>query len=142
VSKHDAITGQATPGFAVINADAGGLVLDALNHLFVSDTYANTVGEYDATTGAAINAAFITGLNSPNGLTLDDNNHLFVVNTGNGTVGEYDATTGAGINPNFITGLGTPGGIAFMAPVPEPSSLLLVAAAATAAICRRRFTRR
>ena len=69
--------------------------------------YANIVGEYNATTGAVINANFITGLNGPVGLALSGNN-LFVANFGGGTVGEYNATTGAAINANFITGLNDP----------------------------------
>src|SRR5271166_4018835 len=62
------------------------------------------VGEYDAATGATINANFITGLDSPTALLLSGNT-LFVANYDSGTVGEYNATTGAAINANFITGL-------------------------------------
>ena len=64
------------------------------------------MGEYDATTGAVINANFITGLNGPVGMVLDGNNHLFVCNVSSDTVGEYDATTGAAINPTLISGQG------------------------------------
>ena len=63
-----------------------------------------TVGEYDATTGAAINASFITGLSFPWGLALSGNN-LLVANSASNTVGEYNAATGAAINAIFITGL-------------------------------------
>ena len=46
-------------------------MLDNNNHLFVSNGNSNTIGEYDATTGAAINAAFITqGLDGPDGLVF------------------------------------------------------------------------
>jgi hypothetical protein len=56
------------------------------------------IGEYDATTGAAINAKFITtALDSPSALALSGN-ILYVTNQGNNTVGAYDATTGAVIN--------------------------------------------
>ena len=79
--------------------------------LYVSQVNAGIVGEYDATTGAAINANFITGLISPAGLALSGNN-LFVSNFGSTTVGEYNATTGAAINANFITGLNGPAGLA------------------------------
>jgi hypothetical protein len=75
--------------------------------LYVTQRGAGIVGEYDATTGFAINANFITGLNGPNGLAVKGNT-LFVVNLGNGTVGEYDAKTGAAINPNFIAELSSP----------------------------------
>jgi len=67
-----------------------------------------TVGAYDATTGTAIKADFITdpGNSSPS-LALSGNT-LFVANFNGGTVGTYDATTGAAINANFITGLAGP----------------------------------
>ena len=104
---------------------------------------ANTVGEYDATTGAAINPAFIgvQGTNYfPAALALDGNNHLFVGYSGSvNRVSEFDATTGAIINPAFITGIS--GDLLFVSSVPEPSSLLLLGTAAVAAVgvCRRRF---
>ena len=90
------------------------MTADGKNHIFVGmGSPGNTVAEYDATTGAIINAAFITqGLNNPTGLAVDGNNHLFVANGSNGngtTVGEYDATTGATINAAFINGQGLNG---------------------------------
>src|SRR5438094_320462 len=77
--------------------------------LYVSQQ-AGRVGEYDAITGAAINANFITGLNNPFSLALSGND-LFVAEFSAERVGKYDATTGAAINANFITGL-TPAGVA------------------------------
>jgi hypothetical protein len=72
------------------------------NDLFVSKPYyCNTVGKYDATTGATVNAAFLTGLNIPYGLAVYDG-HLLVGNLNDGTVSEYDANTGALSNPTFI----------------------------------------
>ena len=64
------------------------------------------MGEYDASTGATINAAFINGqgLSGATKLALDGHNHLFVTSQNTNTVGEYDATTGATINANFING--------------------------------------
>lgn len=67
-----------------------------------------SVGEYDVTTGAPINAGFITGLDSPVELAVTGNT-LFVA-TGN-RVGKYNATTGKAINAKFITGLELPGGL-------------------------------
>jgi len=76
-----------------------------------------TIGKYNATTGAVINANFITitGLNNAFGLAVSGNN-LFVVTSITSaskidTVSEYNATTGALMNANFITGLSDPGGI-------------------------------
>jgi hypothetical protein len=49
------------------------------------------VREYDASTGAVINARFITGLQQPVALALSDDD-LFVANMG-GSVGKYNAAT-------------------------------------------------
>ena len=92
------------------------------NTLFVAQQASNTVGTYNATTGAAINPSFITGLSGPQALAVLSStlvpDSLFVVNIGvpvgpgTGTIGKYDATTGAVINAGFITGLTSPAGIA------------------------------
>jgi hypothetical protein len=61
------------------------------------------VGEYDATTGALINASFIPVLAGPTALLVSGNT-LFVANSAlGGSVGEYNASTGAVINATFIT---------------------------------------
>jgi NHL repeat-containing protein/PEP-CTERM motif-containing protein len=64
----------------------------------------DTVGKYDAVTGAAINVPFFWAP-SAHSMVLDQYNHLFVAGDG---VSEYNATTGATINANFITGLYNP----------------------------------
>jgi hypothetical protein len=137
VGEYDATTG-ATINAAFIKSQGQGLhdpqvlLLDGHNHLFVGDNYDTaTVGEYDATTGATINAAFVPGLSGGTwALALDGSNHLFVGNDNsvNG-VGEYDATTGVAINEHFITGLhySNGPGLAFVTPVPEPSTFVLAA---------------
>ena len=86
------------------------------NTLFVSDY--DSIGKYDATTGAVIKADFITGLGEVGGLAVfgsEEKAVLFVTDRnedGGGTVGEYDANTGFTINRHFITGLDFPTGIA------------------------------
>jgi PEP-CTERM motif len=133
VGEYDATTG-ATINASFITLPQPGIprniAIDALNHLFVAqpNTAGDTVGEYDATTGATINATFINGqgLNVPWGLALDGNNHLFVSSLGGNAIGEYDATTGATINATLVTGLNGPTGLLFVAPVPEPSTFVLV----------------
>jgi len=77
--------------------------------LLASEYSSDSVGEFNATTGALINPSFITGLNGPS-----DSN----------TVGEYNATTGAAINASFIKGLSNPSELAV---VPEPSALSMIA---------------
>jgi hypothetical protein len=84
------------------------------SRLYISEYGANVVGEYNAATGAAINANLITGLDGPTGIALSGND-LFVVSIGGtdgGTVGKYNATTGAAINANLIAGLDGPVGLA------------------------------
>jgi hypothetical protein len=118
-SQFDPFTGL--PSYPVGLAVSG-------NDLFVANwgqTNGTTVSEYNATTGAGINASFITGLHGPSGLALSGNN-LFVVNNVGGTVGEYNATTGAPINASFITGLNGPAALVVV-PVPEPSAWSMIA---------------
>jgi WD40 repeat protein len=81
--------------------------------IFVTNLNNNTIGEYNATTGATINSSFISsGLSFPFGIALSGGN-LFVANVFNSTIGEYNATTGATINSSFISsGLNGPEGIA------------------------------
>jgi hypothetical protein len=64
------------------------------------------VSEYNATTGAAINVSFITGLTNEMdfGLAVSGNT-LLLADINSGTVAEYDAMTGAAINASFIRGL-------------------------------------
>jgi len=80
--------------------------------LYVINQNSSAIGEYNATTGAIINAEFITvGINGPTALLLSGNT-LFVANEIGNSVAEYNATTGAVINVNFITALDGPQGLA------------------------------
>src|SRR5436190_24400658 len=69
-----------------------------------------SISEYDATTGATVNPALVSGLNAPLGIAVSGGN-LFVVNSNTGTIGKY-TTSGALVNPALITGLGSPVAIA------------------------------
>ena len=78
--------------------------------LYVDQEIGGTVGTYNATTGAVINANFITGLSRPQDL-LFSGNKLYVANLLSNTVGVYNATTGVAVTPNPITGLSNPDGL-------------------------------
>jgi hypothetical protein len=136
VAEVDSTTGMFINSALVTGLGFGTVgSVDARNHLFASHSpngYNPILGEYDATTGAPINAN-LPFIGAP---IFDDNNHFFVLN--GSAVAEYDATTGTLINPSFITGLISPRDIVFMAPVPEPSSLLLTSAVTAIAWHRRR----
>jgi hypothetical protein len=70
-----------------------------------------TIGEY-TTSGATVNPALVSGLNSPLGISVSEGNLLFVVtNVNNGTIGKY-TTSGATVNPALVSGLRNPAGIA------------------------------
>lgn len=122
-------TGAAVAGFTPItglNDPSGGVALYG-NDLFVADTYDNIVGEYDATTGLAINANFLTGVRYPVGLAVLGNQLLVAADN---TVGAYGipavATTGnvpTSANASFLAGLNAP---KFIAVVPEPSTWALL----------------
>ena len=72
-----------------------------------------TIGEYNATTGAAINASLVTGLPSANDYYIAvSGNDLFASDTSTGDVSEYNATTGALINSARVTGINHPEGMA------------------------------
>lgn len=78
----------------------------AQGQIFVTTPGSGTIGKYDTTSGATINASLVSGLNRPSGIALFGG-HLFVLNSGSGTIGEYDATTGATINSSLISNLGS-----------------------------------
>jgi 6-phosphogluconolactonase (cycloisomerase 2 family) len=81
-------------------------------------TNANTVGKYNAATGAVISAGFITGQGAPFGLALSpDGTHILVSNFNGITdkVASYNLSNGALANANFIgTGLSLPAGLAVL----------------------------
>jgi hypothetical protein len=129
VGKYNANTGKAiNASFITGLVHPLGIVLmdpapsfPTQSFLFVSmsgPVNPGSVGKYNASTGATINASFITGLTDAEGLAVLGNT-LFVASYGGtpyggGTVGEYDATTGAVINASFITGLSYPTGLAVL----------------------------
>ena len=57
--------------FATVVAALGLLTLPAHAQIFVANSSNNTVGEYNASNGAAINASFITGLGSPRFIAIE-----------------------------------------------------------------------
>ncbi len=79
--------------------------------LYVADRDTNTVAAYNGTTGALVNASFITGLDSPWGLARDSAGNFYVANKAAGTVGKY-GPDGSVINASFIEGLNDAAGVA------------------------------
>lgn len=107
-----ATNGPASFGASALDAPGGAAVVGS--DIFVVTQGNNSIGEYSATTGAAINNSFITALGHPVDVVLEGGN-LFVTNQYSYTVGEYSAATGALINASFITGASLCNGIVFSA---------------------------
>src|ERR1022692_3698910 len=83
----------------------------ARGQIFETNNVNNTIGEYNATTGATVNASLVSGLSSPEGIAVSGGD-LFVVNENTNTIREYNATTGATVNASLVSGLSSPVGIA------------------------------
>ena len=110
VGEYDT-TGAVNTNFSIIMglSDPNAPTVSGDN-LFVANAGSNTVGKYDANTGAVINATLIpvtAGLSNPAALAVSGND-LFVANH-SGTIGKYNVSTGA-VNTTFstITGLSNP----------------------------------
>jgi hypothetical protein len=104
VSAYHTATGEVINSDLVVmdrGADPYALMI-AGNTLYVGDASGRTVGTYDATTGAPINATLITGLSSPRGLLLFGSDILVADGS---RVGRYRASNGSAVNVAFITGV-------------------------------------
>jgi hypothetical protein len=130
LSEYDATTGALikanfggdnfrTPGWSIAVL-GNNLLLPGVDISSPNSNPDSDIAELDATTGAIINAPFITGLYQPYGIAISGNN-LFVSNPSTGNVGEYDVRTGTPINPNFIIHLSYPTGLLVSGPTAIPT---------------------
>jgi hypothetical protein len=116
IAEYNATTGATINGSLVSGVTVSGLtgvitdILPAGNDLYATIVNVNNsgdigaVGEYNATTGAPINSALVSGLSLPGGLAISGND-LYVLDRNSGTIGEYNATTGAAIHSTLVSGL-------------------------------------
>ena len=79
-------------------------------NLFVTDSVTGTIGEYNATTGATVDADLVSGLDGPGGIAVFGG-HLFVTSFRTGTIGEY-TISGETVNESLVSGLNQPTDIA------------------------------
>ncbi|HEV3341823.1 MAG TPA: NHL repeat-containing protein [Pirellulales bacterium] len=148
VLKYDSFGHLLNGGPLIANGTSGlksptALAFDNGN-LYIANVVAgvgnSAVLEYDAVGNITTVAA---GLTDPTALALDNGGHLFVSDAGNGQV--FEAPAAGGFPSVFIDsgagGLGTPQALAFyqppFEPVPEPTSFLMLAMAATATAVRQ-----
>jgi hypothetical protein len=124
-------TGGTQSVFASGLNGPSGLAFNSAGDLFVSDTSSGDILEYTPGGGQS---TFATGLSFPEGLAFNSAGDLFVADSHSGNVYEY---TPGGVQSTFASGLDYPFELAF-APVPEPSTLALLAAGASAMALRLR----
>jgi hypothetical protein len=128
--------------FATGFSDPTGMAFDSKGDLFVGDGGGS--GSIIKITPSGVESTFASGLSNPfggpQGLAFNSSGDLFVAVRGSGYIYEY---TSDGTRSTFASGLTEATGLAFrglMLPVPEPSSLGLLAVGATILFvrCRRR----
>ena len=97
----------------------GGLAINAAGRVYVANTGANSITEYDraATTPTATIAGPITGLAGPAGLTLDGSGRLYVANRTANSVTVFAPDVSGNTGPLFTiagpdTGLSSPAAVA------------------------------
>jgi hypothetical protein len=128
ISEYNATTGATVNPALVAGLSAPWGIAVYGGNLYVTNYGTNTnvtgdaegtIGEYNATTGTAVNAALVSGLVGPQGITVSRGmlfvsvaNNIPFQFTYNGVVGEYNANTGAMVNASLIKGLFGPGSIA------------------------------
>jgi hypothetical protein len=115
VSNYNGVVGEYTTSGATVNSsfisvanptdELGSMVVIGSN-LFLADYTAGVVGEYNATTGATINASFISD-NGVFGLAAVGSD-LFLLNYNGGAIDEY-TTSGALVTTGLVTGFSDPG---------------------------------
>lgn len=109
------------------------------NNLYVGSTGGTPhIGLYDAISGTATNATFISGF-TPWGMAVSGNN-LYVAKYNTFTVGLFDASTGSAINSSFITAGNYVWDVAATSAIPEPSTYAVLTgfAALGVVLLRRR----
>ena len=102
-----------------------GIAFDASGTLYAANRLTNTIEKYSAS-GADLGTFASTGLDTPYGLTFDSQGNLYVANFGDGDIRKFSSSgEDLGI---LASGLSTPRDVVVVgpAPVPEPSSLLLL----------------
>jgi|SRR5580658_1412428 hypothetical protein len=105
-------------------------------NLFVAETGNGNIDEFTPSGAPSI---FVSGLTGPGPLAFDGQGDLFDSDGGSGDINEF-INNGGTLDSTpmvFASGLNNPEGLAF-APVPEPSTLVLVAIGTAAFLVRYR----
>jgi formylglycine-generating enzyme len=97
----------------------GALAFDSIGNLFAADVATNNIYKF---TPDGTRSTFANDVYAPFGLAFDTSGNLFESDAGTGNIYQF---TPNGTRSTFASGLIDPDGMAF-APVPEPSTLVLL----------------
>ncbi len=95
----------------------GGMIFDGSGNLFVADSTAGAVYEFNS---AGTRTTFATGLMSPGDVAIDSAGNVYVANSAAGTILKY--APGGGTPTTYATGLNMPEAITF-----DPANVMYVA---------------
>jgi hypothetical protein len=110
IDQYSATTGMLTqPRFVMgLKLQGPAELAAAGGNLFVVNSTAGkngeSIGEYNAITGATVNSSLVTGLHGRVDVAVSGTN-LFVTNVPKGSIDEYDAVTGELLKAGFVTEL-------------------------------------
>lgn len=108
ISEYSISGAVINPSLVIIgNYVPDGMALSG-SDVFVANAVTNSIGEYDANSGAAINTSLITGL-AADAIAISGTN-VFASIPSTGTIAEF-TTSGALVNSSLISGLDNPTGI-------------------------------
>ncbi len=98
VDVYDATTGQPAQS-PIAGGDASGNLAASGGDLFVLNS-ADGVSEYDATTGATVNASLISGLSYPSAIAVSGGD-IFIASL-NGDISEYTTSAPREFRPHLL----------------------------------------
>ena len=139
IAKFDSLgVFQTSFGSSANLSRPGGVVIDNLGNLYTANYDSSTISKFNS---SGVFQSFLGSgfLNKPNGLAFDSLGNLYVANDGSKTISKF------GPAGNFLLSWNTVSNPRFIvfapAPVPEPSSFVLLGFAILAAGCGKRFSR-
>ncbi len=102
---------NSTPGASLQNPQD---MIVANGNLYVANEGGSTIGEYSASTGATVDASFISGLSVPNPLLLAASGTSLYVGSETGGITEYSLSNGAKNTSFSATNTGSVQGLAVL----------------------------
>lgn len=129
---------QTSIGTSANLSRPGGVAIDSFGNIYTANYDNNTISKFNS--AGIFQSSIGSGvLNKPNGLIIDSSGNLYAANDGNKTISKFNSSGG------YLFSWSTPSNPRYMAfapaPVPEPSSYILMVSAVIVAGCRKRISR-